>query len=115
MYAPSRLEAITTAAPLFAACAAILYRELRLAEGAERVCERLQSRGGEAADAFVASLAAMAMEDDDLAVTLLEQAERDHDATLWVVSCDPYFRELRNDPRCGAIIQRLGLPTERSA
>jgi TolB-like protein len=109
------LEASTTAAPLFTACAAFLYRELRLAEGAERVCERLQSQGGEAAEAFVASLAAMAMEDNDLAVTLLEQAERDHDATLWVVSCDPYFRELRNDPRCRAIIQRLGLPTERSA
>jgi hypothetical protein len=75
-----------------------------------RIGWRRRCSGDEdAEDPFVCSLAAIAHGQADRALDLLERAERERDAVLWVVACEPYFDLLRGNERYVRLLRRLRL------
>jgi TolB-like protein len=106
----AEFDARTSAFPLFHACACLLYTMLDRQSDALRVEKELQcGRDEDPEDPFVCSLVAIAHGQADRALDLLERAERERDAVLWIVACEPYFDLLRGNERYVGLLRRLRL------
>lgn len=106
----AKLEAITAEFPLFRVCAGILYTMLDRLEEAMRIeRELLLSENDNVQDPFLCGLLAIYLGRQDRALDMLERAEREHDAILWIIACEPYFDPLRDKSRFAGLLRRLHL------